>query len=244
MKERLTAILLLLFAFLTIWAITKELPDSKATYGTIPPKDAAVMTKTEPAVASEVIRLHILADSDSDIDQQIKLSVRDALLPYLHAATLTATSREEALTLLNGQCDVFTDVVNRTLASHDVCYSGTVTITSLYFPLRIYGSQTWLSEDAVFFPPGVYDSIQVILGEGKGHNWWCLAYPSLCFIDASYDYVPKDSPSYDKVFTTVKAETLERLFQGTISTETSKEVTVYFDSKLWRMLCSLFKEEP
>jgi len=242
MKERITAVFLLLLAALTVWAITKQLPDSKVPYGTILPRDATDYDDSAPAVASEVIRLHILADSDTDTDQRIKLAVRDALLPYLHAATITASSREEALTLLKESCDTFTVIVNQTLKEHNADYTGTVNLVPGYFPVRIYGSQTYLSTDAVLFPPGVYDSIQVVLGSGNGHNWWCLAYPSLCFIDASYDYVPKDSPSYENAFATVKAETLEQLFQSRTSLS-SEEITVCLDSKLWRLFLDLFRND-
>lgn len=241
MKERITAVFLLLLAALTIWAITKQTPDAKSAYGTILPRDSSEQETHSPAVASEVIRLHILADSDEAADQDIKLAVRDALLPYLHAATITAASREEALALLEQHCDTFTAVVNQTLQSLGAGYTGSVALTCVYFPLRIYGSQTYLSADAVLFPPGLYDSIQVVLGEGNGHNWWCLAYPSLCFIDASYDYVPKDSIPYDKAFADVKAKTLERLFGQAIDSD--EEITVTFDSKLWHLLRHLLQKD-
>lgn len=241
MKERLTSLALIFFALLTIWAVATELP--KETYGTLPPATAPDV----PAVSSEVIRLHILADSDSDADQAIKRSIRDLLLPYLNAATLSATSKEEALLLLSSQCSLFTEIANQALAAAGVSYTATVTVESVYFPLRIYGSQTYLSEDAVLFPPGFYDSVRIILGEGKGHNWWCLAYPSLCFIDASYDYIPKDSDLYKKELCTVSLDSLRSLFYGNTAmaaTDQSETVTVYYGSKLWELIKNLFQNYP
>lgn len=266
MKERIIAIFLLILAAVTVWAIVSELPhkeyakpsaDFSDSTPENPQKTSALVsggTTTSPLVADEVIRLHILADSDSELDQQIKLALRDVLLPYLNAATLDADTKEEALLQLTSQCEVLTEVANTALTAMGADYTATVSVESLYFPIRIYGSQTYLSEDAVIFPPGFYDSVQVILGEGKGHNWWCLAYPSLCFIDASYDYVPKDSKVYKLKLGTVEKSVLEELFYGESleelfpeefpKNETKKlseeeKVDIYLGSKLWELLKEL-----
>lgn len=261
MKERIIAIFLLILAGLTVWAIATEIPKKKYAQpasdfsdaireGTVTSSQAAT-----PSVSKEVIRLHILADSDSDADQQIKLALRDVLLPYLNAATLEAASKEEALTQLKEQCPVLTDIATTALTQLGASYTATVSVEKIYFPIRIYGSQTYLSEDAVIFPPGFYDSVQVVLGSGEGHNWWCLAYPSLCFIDSSYDYIPKDSEVYKFEIGSIKQEKLEELFYGEsfskllpeetltgddINASGEKNVTIYFGSKLWELLKRLF----
>ena len=77
--------------------------------------------------------------------------------------------------------------------------------------------------DAILFPPGIYDTVNVVIGAGEGHNWWCLAYPSLCFIDASYDYIPKESEEYLKVFSSLPKSSLERLFYGGFSASEPEE---------------------
>lgn len=241
MKERIIAVFLLLLAAVTVWAIATELPKKEYAQPASDFSDAvregsvtAPQAADTPVVSGEVIRLHILADSDNDTDQQIKLALRDVLLPYLNAATLGATTKEEALTQLKEQCPALTEIAAAALTQLGVNYTATVSVENLYFPIRIYGSQTYLSEDAVIFPPGFYDSVQVVLGSGEGHNWWCLAYPSLCFIDSSYDYIPKDSEVYKFKIGSIKQDKLEELFYG------EKEVTVYFGSKLWELLKHLF----
>ena len=265
MKERIISLCLLLLAILTVWLIAAGLP--KKNYakpasdfteavrgGTIVSPSASTGTAAlgsttgSPAVADEVIRLHILADNDSERDQSIKLALRDMLLPYLNAATLGAQSKEEALTQLTAHCPSLAELANTFLTEQNTGYTATVSVERIYFPIRIYGSQTYLSEDAVIFPPGYYDSVQVVLGSGKGHNWWCLAYPSLCFIDSSYDYVPKDSDAYRLTIGTVKKSTLEELFYGKelsnfLSAETAEndEITVYFGSKLWEIIKNLLE---
>lgn len=258
MKERILSVILFLSAAVTIWLIVAELPrknyakpatdfvEAIRSGTTVPLQPAASdSTSSSPSVADEVIRLHILADSDNEKDQTIKLTLRDTLLPYLNAATVTASSKAEALTQLTGQCEFLTELANQTLEELGVSYRATVSVTNLYFPIRIYGSQTYLSSDAVIFPPGYYDSVQVVLGSGEGHNWWCLAYPSLCFIDSSYDYIPKDSDLYKLKIGTVPKNTLEELFYGTTLTNSlyeeaehtdGDEITFYFGSKLWELI--------
>ncbi len=238
MKERIVSIFLLLLAAVTVWAIIAELPHKEYAR---PSADFSDATQ----VADEVIRLHILADSDSEKDQSVKLALRDILLPYLNAATSNAATKEEAMALLKEQCNNLTQIANAALLQLGADYTATVSVESLYFPIRIYGSQTYLSEDAIIFPPGYYDSVQVVLGTGQGHNWWCLAYPSLCFIDATYDYVPKDSDMYKLKISTVEKHSLEQLFYGKeLSSVTpgnpDDEITVYFGSKLWELIINFF----
>ena len=260
MKERIISIVVLLLAAITLWLIATELPGKNYAQ---PASDftEAVRNKSftsssaasgSPAVAEDVIRLHILADSDSERDQAMKLALRDVLLPYINAATLGAENKDHALAQITAQCSSLTEIANAFLAEQNACYTATVSVEQVYFPIRIYGSQTYLSADAVIFPPGYYDSVQIVLGSGNGHNWWCLAYPSLCFIDSSYDYIPKDSDIYKLKIGTVKKSTLERLFYGQypegLSPETvtgrqadTEDITVYFGSKLWELIRNLLK---
>jgi len=249
MKERIITLLLLLLTGLTIWAITAELP--KKNYAR-PASDftEAVRNKSfsssagnsaaSPAVADEVIRLHILADSDSGQDQAVKLALRDVLLPYFNTATLYAKTKSEALAQLRSLCPDFTAIANQTLEQLGVNYTATITVERVYFPVRIYGSQTYLSEDAVIFPPGFYDSVQVVLGSGEGHNWWCLAYPSLCYIDASYDYIPKDSGIYKLKIGSLKKEALAKLFYVEQPDTCPDEITFYAGFKLWELFKNVF----
>ena len=197
MKERLISIFILLLAAVTVCLIFIDLPiknyakpasdfteavrNGTCTDIPLSTPSAATGSTGSPAVAEEVIRLHILANSDNDYDQAIKLALRDLLLPYLNAATLDAENKEEAIEQLLVHCDTLTEIANAFLAEQNTGYTATVSVERIYFPIRIYGSQTYLSSDAVIFPPGYYDSVQVVLGNGEGHNWWCLAYPSLCF---------------------------------------------------------------
>ncbi len=266
MKEQILAIFLLLLAGLTVWAIAAKLPEKEYARPASDFTDAIregtySPTTASPAVANEVIRLHILADSDNDTDQRIKLALRDILLPYINAATLGAKTKAEALAQLKEQCGVLTEIANQTLARYHAGYAATVSVETVYFPIRIYGTQTYLSQDAVVFPPGFYDSVQVVLGSGEGHNWWCLAYPSLCFIDSTYDYVPKESDIYKLKIGKTDRDTLAELFYGsefTVQEFTEKEdvlpasgiypskeeeITLHFSFKLWELVKALWKKD-
>lgn len=244
MKERLTAVFLCFLALVTLFLLSRKLPGLEKKYGTILPfpVDAENSSASVKSPAEEVIRLHILADSDSDEAQTVKLAVRDALLPYLSAVTAAAADRQEAMTLLEEHCDLFTSLADKTLQELGADYRADVSVRQIYFPIRIYGSQTYLSEDAVLFPPGLYDSLQIVLGKGEGHNWWCLAWPSLCFIDSAYDYIPKDSAIYKEKFATIKESSLDRLFYGKSSSDADASVNVYVESRLWNFLSTKIKK--
>lgn len=243
LKEQLLSLLLLITAALTLIAFFQA--QAKQTPTALQGIEAEV---SDTALYSDVIRLHILADSDTAEAQKLKLLVRDALLPYLNELTLPAANKEEAMQSLSSHCDELAHIAEEALrAEHSSC-DVTVSLTSCYFPLRIYGSQTYLSEDAVLFPPGVYDTVNVVIGAGEGHNWWCLAYPSLCFIDASYDYIPKESEEYLHVFSTVQKSSLNRLFYGGFSVpelekEADEEVSIVLGSRLYEFFRSLFQKE-
>lgn len=240
LKEQLLSLLLLITAVLTLIAFFQE--QDRQSFQDIETE------ASDTALYGDVIRLHILADSDTEEAQRLKLLVRDALLPYLNAFTLFAANKEEAMQSLLAHCEELEAAATEVLrAEHSSC-DVTVSLTSCYFPLRIYGSQTYLSEDAVLFPPGIYDTVNVVIGAGEGHNWWCLAYPSLCFIDASYDYIPKESEEYLKVFSTLPKSSLDRLFYGGFSAsdvkeEEEEEVPIVLGSRLYEFLRSLFQKE-
>ena len=130
MREKLTSLFLLFLAFLTIFTISTDISYQST------PISYTETTHTTPSVSSEVIRLHILADNDSLLDQEIKLKVRNALLPYLNTITQTASSKKEALHLLREQCPLLTTVANETLAFLGTNYSASISISNLYFPIR------------------------------------------------------------------------------------------------------------
>lgn len=126
---------------------------------------------TDP-VYSSVFRLHIRANSDGKEDQAAKLAVRDALLPL--TAELFADCRDlsDAIKLANEESRAITEHINSTLAELGEDYGARVSIGKEVFSERNYGGEV--------YPAGEYNALIVTLGEGKGENWWCVLFPSLC----------------------------------------------------------------
>ena len=140
------------------------------------------------AVSSElsnaVFRLHVLANSDSDQDQQLKLKVRDALLSYMNTLCSDCNTKEEAITIANEHKDDFQKIAENTIIENGYNYSIKIKINNFYFPTKSYGD--------ISLPAGYYDALRVEIGEAKGQNWWCVMFPSLCFIDISSGIVSSE----------------------------------------------------
>lgn len=150
-------------AFLSVIAIVLSL------YGAY---SISFFAKASESVRTEVVRLHILANSDSEEDQEVKLLVRDALLRESEALSGEYSSVEEAEEYFRANKEELTEIANRVLRENGFSYTATVTLTEEFYETRQYGDLT--------FPAGIYTSLRVILGEGEGHNWWCVMFPNLC----------------------------------------------------------------
>lgn len=130
-------------------------------------------------LADKVLRFHVLANSDSEVDQQLKYQVRDAVGCYLQKELGTADSREESEQIITGQLEQIQEVAEETVKEHGYSYSVRAELEETAFPVKSYGSFT--------FPSGTYEALRVVIGEGKGHNWWCVLYPNLCFEGSLYE---------------------------------------------------------
>lgn len=119
-------------------------------------------------ISSSLVRLHVIAASDETAEQELKLRVRDNVLEYLTPVLDKAESPEEAQRIINGE-------LTSIKAAAEACAGGrsvSVTLGQEYYPTREYEGFT--------LPAGQYQSLRVILGEGKGYNWWCVVFPPLC----------------------------------------------------------------
>lgn len=123
-------------------------------------------------IRNNVIRLHILANSDSAADQQVKLAVRDALLNCGSEIFGGAVNIDNAEDCLEREKQILTETANKVLAENGFEYKAEIFLTEEYFQTREYENYT--------LPAGEYLALKVILGNGKGHNWWCVMFPPLC----------------------------------------------------------------
>ena len=135
-------------------------------------------------ISKNVFRLHVIANSDSSEDQNLKYIVRDAVLEYVNS-TINATSKEELISTLD--LDKINNVARQTVLENGYDYDVSVEIGNFFFPTKTYGD--------ISFPEGNYDALRVKLGNASGKNWWCVMFPPLCFVDVSSGIVPDDYKS-------------------------------------------------
>ena len=136
-------------------------------------------------LSQAVFRLHVIANSDSDEDQALKLKVRDALLNYMNDICSNCSTKAEAISLANDHKNDFQQIAENTIADNGYNYSVKSNIGNFYFPTKNYGD--------ISLPAGFYDALRVEIGEAKGKNWWCVMFPSLCFIDVSSGIVDDEA---------------------------------------------------
>ena len=149
------------------------------------------------AVANEIIRLHVVANSDSEQDQKLKLQVKETIVTYLR-----------------GEIE---EIANEKMQKEGFDYQAKASLGVCYFPVKQYGDMT--------FPAGDYEALRVSLGKGSGKNWWCVMYPTLCFVDATYQVVPDSSK--EKLKQTLTQEEYDSLLDG------GEEVTYSFRILEW-----------
>lgn len=139
----------------------------------------------QKGIASNIIRFHVRAESDSKEDQWLKLQVKEAVLAYISPVLSKSQSVDESRQLLYNESENIRNVAAATLRSLGDESDVNVYFENCYFPMKTYGDMT--------FPPGEYEALRVDIGEAQGKNWWCVLYPPLCFVDAVYGEVPEES---------------------------------------------------
>ncbi|MDO4582240.1 MAG: stage II sporulation protein R [Bacillota bacterium] len=130
-------------------------------------------------VAEKPLRLHILANSDSSADQQLKLALRDYILAEVEQITAGCADKPAAMAALSAALPQLQSSCNDYLRER-AGYQARLYLRSEEFPEIDYG--------AVTLAAGEYDALRIVLGEGRGHNWWCVLFPPLCFVDAAGEF--------------------------------------------------------
>jgi stage II sporulation protein R len=132
----------------------------------------ALALRTQQELSDKVVRLHVLANSDSEEDQALKLQVRDAVLVRAEELLTEASDRQEAESLLRGRLLEFEDIAAEAIAQAGYDYPVSVELADTDFPTREY--------DGFTLPAGEYLALRVLIGEAQGQNWWCVVFPPLC----------------------------------------------------------------
>ena len=195
-KIRLSILILSLIAIISIMTISISGEVKKISAASEDYKD-------------KLIRFHVIANSDSEEDQNLKLKVRDAIINYLQPKLLESESIEESELIIKKEYDELEKISKNIILENGYDYDVKVGIDYSKFPTIQYSN--------VVLPAGEYKALRIIIGEGKGKNWWCVMFPPLCFVDEQKGIIDKDTD--DKLREVLTEEEYEL-----ISQKTSKQV--------------------
>lgn len=151
-------------------------------------------------ISGSVVRLHILANSDEEGDQAVKLAVRDALLKKNASLLSDGVNTENAAEYFEGSKEILEETANCVLKENGFSYNAKIKLCHEFYPTRTYGDLT--------FPSGEYTSVKVVLGKGAGHNWWCVMFPPLC-VPAATGEVDAEKDTLSEYITEDGKEILE-----------------------------------
>lgn len=155
-------------------------------------------------IASQIIRLHVIANSDETADQTLKKEVKDQVVTYLRSKMNQAASIQAARQVICQEMDALKEIAEKKIRQEGYDYPVTVSLGTTYFPVKEYGDMA--------FPAGDYEALRVQIGKSKGRNWWCVMYPSLCLVDGVYQTVPENSK--DKLKQVLSTSEYQSLVDG------------------------------
>ena len=136
-------------------------------------------------IQDSVFRLHVIANSDSEEDQNLKYIVRDKVLEYINSISGSQSSKEDVINLANNNINEIQKIAENTVHENGYNYEVKLNIGNFAFPTKTYGD--------ISFPAGFYDALKIEIGKADGQNWWCVMFPPLCFVDVTSGIVPEDS---------------------------------------------------
>lgn len=167
-------------------------------------------SNVQQGIAKEIIRFHVIANSDAEVDQKVKLVVKDKVVSYMQGKLAETKTREQAKKVMKREMPAIKKIAQKTVRKQGYQYSCDVIYHEREFPVKIYGDLT--------FPAGKYEALDVVLGNAEGKNWWCVMFPSLCFVDGTYAVVPDNSKDRLKeVLTEEEYKTISE--NGTVKVE-------------------------
>ncbi len=162
---------------------------------------------------NSVFRLHVIANSDSEEDQELKYIVRDNLINYMNEKCKNLSSKEDVIQYAKNNLVDIKNIAEKTIKENGYNYPVIVEIGNYEFPTKGYGD--------ISFPEGFYDALRVRIGKATGQNWWCVMFPPLCFVDSTTGIVPDSSKQALK-------ETLSDENYKIISESENSDITIKF----------------
>ncbi len=183
----------------------------------------------QKGIADNIIRLHVIANSDSQRDQALKLEVRDNIISQLQTALKNVSNMADARSRILSESASIQQTASRIISREGYQYTVKVSLGQRYFPVKVYGDLT--------FPAGEYEALCVEIGEAGGRNWWCVLFPSLCFLDETCAVVPEESK--EKLKTSLTQEEYASLTQSNTEENAptpSREPEVKLHLAFWDLL--------
>lgn len=144
----------------------------------------AKRSQMQEDLAKEVFRFHVLANSDSEEDQVLKMQVKEAVIAYMKEEIPESDSVETTKEWARSHLNAIVNLAKAVIREEGYDYPVMAEVTTCDFPDKTYGDIT--------FPSGRYEALRIEIGEANGQNWWCVLYPNLCFIDAVHAVVPEE----------------------------------------------------
>lgn len=169
-------------------------------------------------LSDSVFRLHIIANSDSSADQELKLKVRDKIIEYMNTLTSNSSDKKDVISIVNNHLDSFKEIALNTIKENGYNYDVNIEIGNFHFPTKSYGD--------ISFPAGNYDALKIEIGDAIGQNWWCVLFPPLCFVNSSTGVVPDDSKNTLKK--NINSESYEIISEGNNSNDNTSDIKIKF----------------
>ena len=136
-------------------------------------------------LSDNFFRLHILANSNSEVDQNLKLKVRDAIIEHMNSQDFSESSKYEVISIVEKDLENYKVIAEKVISDMGFDYSVSVEIGNFHFPTKVYGN--------ISLPAGYYDALRIKIGNAEGQNWWCSLFPPLCFVDISSGVIDENS---------------------------------------------------
>jgi len=141
-------------------------------------------SRVQKSLAEEVFRFHVIANSNSERDQALKMKVKEKVIAYMEQELPESDSVDKTREWAVSNMQEIEQIAKKTLQEEACEYAVVGSVVNCYFPDKTYGDVT--------FPRGYYDALRIEIGKAEGENWWCVLYPNLCFLDSVHAVVPEE----------------------------------------------------
>ncbi|MDF2909023.1 MAG: hypothetical protein K0R34_4344 [Herbinix sp.] len=179
--------------------------------------NAKADTSIQEGIAQKVLRFHVIANSDTEEDQKLKLTVKETLVESLTPRLIHINDITKVKAIVTEQLDTIRETAAQVIQQQGYDYNVTVSLEKCYFPLKTYGNYA--------FPPGYYEALRVRIGKAEGKNWWCVMFPPLCFVDETYSIV--DENSKEKLLTLLTEDEYDALISGKTPVKVRSKLVEY-----------------